>query len=70
MLHATLSRVVAERSPGRRVSDACPMETVYYDGRVPCTLPRGHAEPHAYGDTVLPFADEMETAPRAAGTEG
>lgn len=36
----------------------CPVEAVFPDGRVPCTLPRGHAEPHAYGDTLLPFDEE------------
>lgn len=37
----------------------CPTEAVFSDGRVPCTLSRNHAEPHEFGDTVLPFASDI-----------
>lgn len=48
----------------------CPREVVFSDGRVPCTLPRDHAEPHAYGATVLPFdGEDQEPAPAATGEE-
>jgi hypothetical protein len=43
-------------------ADACPIEARFADGRVPCTLPRGHAEPHSFGDTLLPFEDETGDA--------
>lgn len=45
-----------------RDGDACPIEAVFPDGRVPCVLPRNHDQPHSFGDTLLPFADE-EPAP-------
>ena len=38
----------------------CPSEAVFTDGTVPCTLPRGHEEPHAYGDRLVLFDDEAE----------
>jgi hypothetical protein len=40
----------------------CPGEAVFGDGRVPCVLPKGHAPPHKYGDTLLPFDDDGEVA--------
>lgn len=44
--------------PALDVGEDCTVEAVFSDGCVPCILPRGRAEPHSYGDTVIPFADE------------
>lgn len=44
--------------PPLDVDDDCPVEVVLSSGSIPCTLARGHAEPHSFGDTLLPFEDE------------
>lgn len=37
------------------VPGTCPIETVFPDGRIPCTLNRGHEGKHVFGEVWLPL---------------